>query len=289
VRRAAALLAGLALGVAASAQADRWTRSGELAAGYDDNAGNAGSAEDMQGSAFLYAGAGAAWERRFGKSTALQLRPSVSLEQWVQLDALSNVRLAVQARVLHKPGRGFHTPVLAGWITAGAREAVSDIRSGLDYRAGVSASAPLTTAVQARVEASRSRREATDGRVFDLDSASYGASLDWQAAPRLLLYGGLREDDGEFAVTADGHGAIAPKTEHLYLEPRAAAIERDPAFGDGWWAFRVDGRTTLATLGANVPLSSGLAVDLQVQRGAARMGRFAYERSVVSLGVLARW
>ena len=289
MRRAAALLAGLALGLAASAQAGTWTRSGELAAGYDDNAGNAGSRDDVQGSGFVHAATSATWERRFGNYTALQVRPAVAFEQWLRLDDLTSARLALRARVLHKPGRGFRTPVLAASLGAGARSAVSDIRDGFDGRASLSASAPLTTAVQWRVEAARSRRVASSGRAFDLDSASYGASLDWQAAPRLLVYAGLREDDGEFAVTADGHGAISPKTEHLYLATRAGAIERDPAFGEDWWAFRVDGRTRVATLGANVPLSSALALDLQWQRGEARMGRFTYARDVASLGLLARW
>jgi hypothetical protein len=289
VRRAAALLAGLAIGVAANAQADGWTRTAELALGYDDNAGNAGSRDDVQGSGFVALGTRATWERRFGKYTALQLQPGLAFEQWLRLDELTSTRFTARARVLHKPGRGFHTPVLAGSVATGAREAASEIRDGFDYRAGVSAAAPLTTAVQARIEVSRSRRVATSGRAFDLDSRSYGASLDWQAAPRLAVYAGLRQDDGDFTVTANGNGAISPKTEHLYLEARAGAVEPDPAFGADWWAFRVDGRTRVATLGANMPLSSTLALDLQWQRGEARMGRFTYVRDVASLGVLARW
>jgi hypothetical protein len=90
-------------------------------------------------------------------------------------------------------------------------------------------------------------------------------------------------------VTAEGEGVIGPKTEHLYLQPRARAIEADPAFGDDWWAFGVEGQTLVATAGVNVPLNSMMALDLQLQRGEARMDRFSYIRDVASLGVLVRW
>lgn len=289
MRRAAALLAGLAFGVAANAQADGWTRAGELALGYDDNAGNAGSRDDVRASGFLYAATSATWERRFGNYTALQLRPGVALEQWRELGQLTNARYSVLARVLHKPGRGFHTPVLGALAGAAARRSASDIRSGFDARIGVSAAAPLTTALQARLEGAHAWRGSSGGGAYDVESASYALDLDWRVAARLVAYGGVRVEEGDFTVTTRGFGVIGPKTEHLYLEPRADAIDPDPAFGDDWWAFRVHGRTVIATAGVNVPVSPGLSLDGQVRRGEARMGRFTYERWVGSVGVLFRW
>jgi hypothetical protein len=272
----------------ASAAPGAWSAAGELAAGYDSNIGNAGSSDDERAAASAYAGASATYERRFGLYTALEARGSLSGEQVFDLEDLSSARAALRLRLLHKPGEGFHVPVLAAWVSAGAREYGSAIRDGAEYRAGVSAAAPLTTAVQVRAEATRSRREA-DGRVFDLGVFSYGLSADWTVAPRLVVYGGVRIDDGDFAVSAEGHGEIEPKTEHLYLEDRAGAIEPDAAFGEDWWAFRADGRTLLAIAGANVPLTGDLALDLQVQRGESQMGQFSYERWLGSVSLLARW
>lgn len=284
--RAAALLAALLLGGPAGAAS--WSHGLELSGGYDSNVGNAGSAHDRRESGIVQASRSATWERRFGNYTALQFRGGVAVEEVLRLPELSSLRAAARVRVLHKPGRGFRTPVLAAWLGVGGREYGSAIRDSLDYRAGVSAAAPLTTAIQARLEAGISRR-ASRRRVFDLDASSYGLSLDWLAASRLIVYGGVRVEQGDFVVTARGEGVVEPKTEHLYLEPNATAIEADPAFGADWWAFRVDGRTTLATLGLNVPVSPRLAVDLQLQRGQAHMDRFDYLRDGAYAGLLLRW
>jgi hypothetical protein len=288
VTRAAALLAGIAVALSASVAAAAPIHELELSAGYDDNVGNAGHEDDRRGSASIHAATSLGWERRYGRYTALQLRGSLAVEELFEIVELSSLRASGRATVLHKPGRGFYTPVLAAWGSVGGREYGSAIRDSADYRAGLSATAPLTTAIQARVEAGASRRAARR-RVFDLDSTSYGLSFDWRAASRLIVYGGARVEQGDFVVTARGYGAISPKTEHLYLEPRASAIEADPAFGAGWWAFRVNGRTTVGTLGVNVPMSPTVSVDVQLQRGLAHMGRFDYVRDSGYAGLLLRW
>jgi hypothetical protein len=288
VKRGAALLAALALGLPAVAPAATWTYAGETGVFHDSNSGNAGTIHDRRNADALYASGSATWNRRYGGYTALQLRHSLSLEQWTGLEQLTNTRYALRARVLHKPGRGFHMPVFAAFAGAGARHSASDLRSGFDFRTGLSATTAVTTTVLVRAEAAWTQRESS-GRAFDLDAMSYSADVDWRVTPRVTAYAGARYDDGDFTVTARGFGVVQPKDEHLYLEPRASAIEADPAFGPDWWAFRVNGRTMIATIGVNVPLSPVLALDAQWQRGQAEMGIFDYTREVGSLALLFRW
>lgn len=288
MKRGAAVVAALSLALPVAARAATWTRAAETGAGHDSNAGNAGTIHDRRAADFLYASGSATWTQRIGGYTALQLRHSLGLERWTGLEQLTNTRYAARVRLLHKPGRGFHTPVLAAFAGAGARHSASDLRSGFDFRTGLSATSALTTTVRLRGETAWTRRESS-GRAFDLDAMSYALDFDWRVSPRAVAYGGVRFDDGDFTVTAPGFGVVQPKDEHLYLEPRASAIEADPAFGPDWWAFRVNGRTLVATLGVNVPLSSSVALDLQWQRGAAEMGRFDYVRDVGSLSLLYRW
>jgi hypothetical protein len=289
VRRAAAWLAAAALGWPAAAAAESWVYGAEAFAGYDSNAGNAGTGDDRQGSGFLYGATSATREQRFGSRTALQLKESIALEQWLRLAQLTNVRYAVRVRMLHRPARSFRSPVLAADVAGAARHSASAIRAGVDYRAGVSAAVPVTHRVVARGGASRWWRQASHGRVFDLDGTSYTLDLDWRLDGGRTVYAGVRLDDGDFTVTGRGFGIVEPKDQHLYLEPRASAIEADPAFGADWWAFRVDGTTGTVTLGMNVPLSPSLSLDAQVLRGEARMNRFTYERWVGSVGLLLRW
>jgi hypothetical protein len=286
VRPAAALLAVVALAAPAGAAAAGY--GGSLGVAYDSNAGNAGERHDVRDVSLAFASAGASREWRFGKYTAVQLQGALLAEQATGVEDLSNAGLHARARLLHKPGKGFYTPVFATWLGAGARDYGSAIRDGADYRAGVSATEPLTTAVQLRLEVQRVQREAA-GRVFDLGYTSYALNVDWLAGPRLTVYAGARYDDGQFAVTADGEGDISPKREHLYLEEHADAIEADPAFGEDWWAFRVEGHAVISTLGFNLPLTADVALDAQVQHSVASTRGFDYERALGSLGLLFRW
>lgn len=286
--RAAPLLAAVALGLSTAAAAGDWTWGAELASGYDSNVGNAADDRDVFASATTYAGFGSGWEQRFGLYTALQFGASLSAEQYSNMSELSNLGGQVRVRVLHKPGRGFFTPVLGAWVSAGARDYGSSIRDSTDTRTGVSAALPVTTAVQLRAEAQWTDREAS-GRVFDLAYGSYALNVDWAATPGLTVYGALRFNQGQYAVTAFGEGVIQPKTEHLYLEPRADRIEADRAFGADWWAFRIDSETWIGTLGVNLPLSPMMALDAQLQRSQSGMGKFTYERWLPSVGLLLRW
>ena len=272
--RVAFLLLGLPLGAAASG----W--GGTLGMGYDGNAANASDPGDIRSVGSAFASAGTSWERRFGLFTAFQLQGALSGEYVFDLEDLSNAGLAARVRLLHKPGKGFHTPVLAAWVGAGARDYGSRIRDGAEYRAGAWAAVPLTTAVQLRAEAQWTQADATD-RVFDAGYASYALNADWQAGQSLTVYANARFNEGEYAISAD--------EGRQYVEDIATAETRDAAFGDGWWAYRVDGHMWIATVGCNVPLSADVALDVQARHSDAQASGFSYDRWLGSVGLLFRW
>lgn len=278
--RLAAWLAVLAAGMPGAAAASGWSFGGTLGVGYDDNAANAGDPADIRETTAAFASAGASWERRFGRYTALQAQAALSGERVFELERLSSAGVSTRVRLLHKPGRGFYTPVLAVWLGVGARDYGSRIRDASEYRAGAWAAVPLTTAVQLRAETQWSQAEA-NGAVFDLGYSSWALNVDWLATQRVTVYANARFNDGEFAVSAD--------EARQYVEDIATAEARDPAFGDGWWAYRVDGRMWIATLGVNAPLTADVALDVQVRRSDAQASGFSYERGLASVGVLVRW
>jgi hypothetical protein len=280
VSRAAPWLAALALGLPAGAAASAWGLGGALGMGYDANAANAGDPDDIRGVSAVFASAGANWERRFGLFTALQLQGALTGESVFDLERLSNAGLGARVRLLHKPGKGLYTPVLAAWISAAAREYDSPIRDGSEYRAGAWAAVPLTTTVQLRAEAQWSQAEA-NSRVFDLGYASYALNADWLAGQALTVYANVRFNEGEYAVSAD--------EGRQYVEDIATAEVPDPAFGDGWWAYRVDGHMWITTLGFNVPLSGDVALDVQARHSDAQASGFSYDRWLGSVGLLFRW
>lgn len=289
MRRAASWLAVVALGLPAAAVAENWIYRAEAYAGYDSNAGNSGTSMDRRGATVLYGSTSATREERFGSRTALQLTEGIELERWLGIDRLTNARYSVRWRWLHRSGQDFHSPLMAATLGVGARHSASDIRSGFDYRLGFTAAIPVTTVLVARAGTSLWRREASHGRAFDLDGASYTLDVDWRIGLAEVVYAGLQFDRGNFVVTGRGYGIVGPKDQHLYLEPSASVVEADEAFGQDWWAFRVEGNTFVATAGVNVALSPALSLDAQVRRGEAQMDRFTYERWVGSVGVLFRW
>jgi len=287
-------LTGLALIVVLAATPARAGDGGGLAwsaiagAGYDTNIGNSGSSDDERDVATAEAGIGASWEHPFGLFTALQLRYGLAAEQVFGLEDLSSARATMRVRMRYKPGAGFHVPVLAAWASMGGRDYGSAIRDSYDYRAGLSLAEQLTTTVQLRAEAAEAKRD-SGGRVHDLRGTSWSVNLDWTVSPRVTLYAGVGGDDSPIVVSADGHGDIAPKSQHIYLELAADAVEEDTAFGEDWWAFRIDGRTTFLTAGVNVPLSPMMSLDFQVRRAEASYQDHSYERLLGNASLLLRW
>ena len=108
-----------------------------------------------------------------------------------------------------------------------------------------------------------------------------------RSAAKRASSSGVRFESGD--VTLSAEGTVTPKTEHLYLEPIAEAIEPDEAYGEDWFAYRLDGRTRLLMLGANVPLSQGVSLDVELQQGVARIAGLNYDRWLGSVSLLKRF
>lgn len=290
---AAALLAS---GPAAAFQP--WTLDAELGAGYDSNPRNASAGED-EAQAWLRAGAGGGYETRFSPYAALQLRASVAAEHNLDHDALSNGSLETRARLRVKPGAAFYVPLLAAWVGVGGRDYGSGIRDSYDYRGGLYLIEPVTTQISVRLEAQLARRDSAS-RVFDTDETAFGVSVDWMPTRWLTAYLGYRHAAGDIVVTARG-GGVAPKSYHLlYLAGPAAAIEPDDAYADGddddadsyddWLAYRLEARTQVITLGCNVPLGAGIALDVQAQSAAAELDSgYSYDRTLGAVSLLLRF
>jgi hypothetical protein len=262
-----------------------WSYTGELGASYDDNANNA--LDETQDASTLRASAGATYTHRIGLYAAVQARGALEGEA-SDPGGLSFVGAEARLRALAKPGQGFYVPVLAVWGAAGTRDFGSAIRDGNDYRVGAYLFEPLTTALHARLEASTARREA-DGRAFDVEEEAWAVQLDWAPAAWGTLYGEYRRKSGDIVISLEG-GGIEPKSYHDQLEALAVAIEPDDAYGEDWHALRLDGaRTTIVTLGLNVPLRADLSLDAQLLNADARVYGFGYERWIGGVSLLLRF
>lgn len=280
-------LAAVLLLLAAPARAEHHVRvhwGGDLGVGYDDNVGNARDDPDARDSGVVSGGTHVDYVRALSLHTALVLRGTLQGEAYGAEQGLSSLRLGAMTRLSHRPGGGFHTPTLAAWLSAAGLEFDSAMRDGIEYRAGLHLIQPLTTAMAARVGVAALERRA-DSAVFDASHWSAGLNLDWNVLSRLTLYLGYQLQDGDLVSS----GAVPPKSTHDLAGCGAAdACDSDDAL-DGLSAYRIEGTTHVATLGANVPLSGRLALDAQLRRADASAGGNAYERWQGTVGALMRF
>lgn len=275
---ALALVPWLAAGPAL-AETPPWAWDAELGATYDSNSGNAGTEDDRRETERVSGGIGATRTSRLSDFTALQWRAGADAEADLRQKDLSFARGGLRLRLLNRAGEGFYAPLLGVSAGASYKASASRLRSGDELRIGAYLSEPLTTQVSTRL-AWDWKRKNTASRAFDGQNRGYELSVDWAVLPSLTVYGQYRYETGPIVVTADASdGAVTPKSEHLVLVNVADAVERDEAFGDGWFAFRVSARTQVATLGANVPLTRDVSLDAQLRRAHASVSYDAYYNS----------
>jgi len=280
----AAIGALLLLPLAAPVSAEHHVKlhwSGELGLGYDDNVGNAANDDDVRDSGVVSGGLSLDYTRSLSLNTAFLLRGALQGEAYEAENRLSSGRALALTRLSHRASGGFYVPTFAVWLSAGALEFDSAMRDGFEYRGGVYMIEPLTTAISARLGVSAHERSA-DNAVFDMSGWSAALNLDWAALPRLTVYAGYQFLDGDVVSS----GTVPPKSSHLASGcGSASACDADDALDDQF-AYRIDARTHVGSVGLNVPLSRRLALDAQGRYvDSTADGGTSYERvqGVISL------
>jgi hypothetical protein len=260
-----------------------WLGSADLGLGYDDNSSNAVDGPDQRGNGVVAGNANLDFQWRPTLYTGLVLRGGLGAEGYTEDSKLSNGKVSLLARVAHRPAGGFYMPTGAVWLSTAYREFGSELRSGIDLRAGTYLMMPITTAIGMRVSAGLAERQA-DSKVFDLSTVSYGVDFDWRVASRVTTYLGYQLIDGDLVTSS----SLAPVGGY-------GIYEEDDAF-EGFWAYRLDARTQVATVGLNFALSRSLSIDAQLQRATASAEYagpvtvdLSYERLQGTIGALLRF
>lgn len=266
--------------------------SGDLGAGYDSNVFNAAPGWE-EGLAFATAGAHGNLNRRLGDATSLLGRLSLTGETYEHVEGLTNGKAALMLRVSHRPGAGFFVPVLAGWVSAAWWEFDSRIRDSVEYRGGVYLLEQLTTALRARVSLTASQR-VSESEAFDLEGIAAGVDLDWLAAPSLTVYTGYQFRDGDIASTSGllyGYADVGEPDDAFAVPAAPAKLTHIPGGGSGTpYAYRFPATTHVGTLGVNLPIGSGLSLDVQAQYAdSSTDANLDYERWIGSVSLLARF
>lgn len=258
--------------------ADAPLQQGEFSLGYDDNLAHARRSGQSRGAAFVVAAAhwGRPWPVDSLSTVHLQLGGQG--QHYPDQPGLDQLGFRFQARYLKRLGWSAGSPALSAIGTLTALEYGSSARDGGDYRLQLAFLQPLSASLRSRWTLGwLGRRGAT---VFDARMRQYALDLDWTPAPFWTLYGGYQFRDGDFVST--GEPTPADRS-------RARAVAPDDVF-PGETLLRQSGSMQVGSLGLNHALSSGLALDVQVQWAEAEADRGArYRRRVSYAGLLWRY
>lgn len=178
---------------------------------------------------------------------------SLFADKLARYEGLDRAGGGLSAELQYRRSSTFDAPTLALFGELAHDEYRADQRSGTRYTLGASVRQSWTDRIDAFAAFSFSRRDARDA-TFDTREHGLRLHLDYAAGRLGTFYAGAEHRRGDVVSTAWGY-------EAEYAHP-ARAFSRDEAFGPGWFAYRLGGRTTLWTLGWSLPLGPGGALDL---------------------------
>jgi hypothetical protein len=177
---------------------------------------------------------------------------AISAEELSRFQGLDRLAASVAAQLQYRPSGAFGEPTFSLLASVQRDQYRSHQRTGTRLALGASARQSWTDRIDASVTLGWSRRDAADA-VFDERSRTVRAHLDFAAGSLGTLYADAQQRRGDIATTSAG-------AESAYAAA-ARANAPDAAFGAGYQAYRFDGRTTIWTLGWNLPLDQKQALD----------------------------
>jgi hypothetical protein len=176
----------------------------------------------------------------------------LSAEKLARYEGLDRLAGGVTGQLQYRRSAAFGAPtfsLLAGWQRDQYR---SHQRTGSRFALGATARQSWTDRIDAYAALGWSRRDAADA-VFDQRERGVRAHIDYSAGTRGTIYAGAEHRRGDIITTSFG---IEPEYANA-----ARADAPDTAFGPGYHAYRLGGRTTIWTLGWSLPLNNKQALD----------------------------
>jgi hypothetical protein len=261
VRTSCVVAAALLAVVAPAARADTFAeaRAGVV---YDDNLTRAQRDADIRADTAARVAASGGWYVAPTGQDGLSLWVHGEADAYARFHGLDTVSAGAGARWRHKFGVGLDVPWLAVTLDASHGAWRDDIRDGNRLDARLEAGKRFGETFDASLGVTLDRRTADhdrpvvpgiSGKVFDLSGRSAFARAAWDVTPDFQV--GVRADvrRGDVVSTTRINFAIFEASD---------AIAADPAFGPGFFAYRLRGTTTTATLNLSYALSDRASLNL---------------------------
>lgn len=256
----------------------------EIAYTYDDNVARAARDSDIRDDRIAALALGAGWRHTFAQHFRLGVRAFAQAEQFSEYSGLSNAGGGVSANLQYRASGTLLAPTFALFGKLTSVNYDSELRDGEFYNVGVSVQKGLTDRVHFNGALAHTTRDSSS-RVFDTREASLLLNVDFRWAPRFTQYVTYNFLHGD--IVASG----APTW--LTLINYAEEIQPDDAFGGAAanvFAYRLDARTHVATIGFNIAINDKQSIDLSARYARAEAdGDITYDRNIVSAAYLLKF
>lgn len=194
-----------------------------------------------------------------GTHTRLVFAGFVNAEKYYSYDGLDRVSPGVRGELQYRTSADFGAPTVGLFARSAYDEYSSSLRRGWRHAYGLSARQSWTDRIEAFAAYTRTARSASH-EVFDGKDWSARGTVDYSLGPFGAIYLGGEYRRGDIAITSSppgpGYGGYAK------------ALVRDDAYADSTqlFAYRIEAKTVIWTLGYNVPLGSRDALDFSWRR-----------------------
>ena len=248
---AAAVLCALLAPVAALA-ADISIRF-EGALTHDDNVGRSIESQRLSDESLNFSLA-AGWQRLLTERVRFVATGTLGGEKFHRYEGLSRVFAGVSGELQYRPAATFGAPTYALFGRSFIDRYDSDLRDGYRHAFGLSVGAARHRPHRFLGCARAQHQGRASSSVFDTRDYGVRANLDYALTANATLYLGLEYRRGD---------TVASGLPSLAFVDIAKAIVRDDAFlAQQRFAYRVEARTVLTTIGGNLALSEGHSLDL---------------------------
>lgn len=259
--------------------------SASVDARYNDNVGNASASDEKIADEVLDARLGLYDLLVLDGADTVSAGGELSGEWFDHLPDLRNASLDASLAYRHKWATGLTAPWSRAALFIGRTDFDAGYRDASWYRLGLATGKRFSSAFSVALEYSFEHRSASPGdavspavsaNAFSSNAHSLNLSAEYALGSRLSLNAAALLRHGDVVVSSD---------EYYYSYRYARAIEEDPALGDEFYAYRLEGSSYGARLGLSAVLSAHSALSFYYQLLATHAEGNTYRNSIPEL----RW
>ena len=230
---------------------------------YDDNLTRAQLGRDIKGDLALAVSTSGGPRLQLTDHDSLALKGTLAGTKYRHYDGLDNINAGLALGYRHKFGLGPYVPQFALTGSATRLEYDNRLRDGWLYAAEAEASKRVSDRLALRAFVRSERREADEmpervvpfirANVFDLRSRSAGIGAEFACSPRYLVSLGYAWHRGDIVSTTQ---------RNLPIFLASSAIAPDPVFGDNTYAYTMQARTRVVSIGLSREVGRQASVSL---------------------------